>query len=87
MNTIYAEGMLQYRMNDATQDRVTIGKIVCLARTYKKHAKEMKSEVPKDPLLFLKPASAVIFDGDSVIIPQQSKCLHPMLSYRLQQYQ
>lgn len=76
MNTIYAEGMLQYRMNDATQDCVTIGKIVGLAKTYKKHAKEMKSEVPKDPLLFLKPASAVIFDGDSVIIPQQSNCLH-----------
>jgi len=76
MNTTHAEDMPQYRMDDATQDPVAIGKIICLARTYKKHAKEMKSEVPKDPLLFLKPASAVIFDGEAIIIPQKSKCLH-----------
>ena len=53
-----------------------IGKLICLARTYKKHAEEMNSKVPEDPLLFLKPASSVIFDGDSIIFPKMSKCLH-----------
>jgi acylpyruvate hydrolase len=53
-----------------------IGKLVCLARTYQKHAKEMNSDAPKKPLLFLKPASAVVFNGDSIVVPKMSKCLH-----------
>jgi 2-keto-4-pentenoate hydratase/2-oxohepta-3-ene-1,7-dioic acid hydratase in catechol pathway len=36
----------------------------------------MKSEVPKVPFLFFKPASSVIFDGDSIIYPDMSNCLH-----------
>jgi 2-keto-4-pentenoate hydratase/2-oxohepta-3-ene-1,7-dioic acid hydratase in catechol pathway len=55
---------------------LNIGKLICLARTYKKHAEEMKSEIPKVPFLFFKPASSVIFNGDSIIYPNMSKCLH-----------
>ena len=68
--------MTEYIFKDNVAENVTIGKLVCLARTYKKHAEEMKSEVPKEPLLFLKPASAVIFDEGSIITPKMSKCLH-----------
>ncbi len=55
---------------------INIGKIVCLARTYKKHAEEMKSELPENPLLFLKPASSVIFNGETIVKPKMSNCLH-----------
>ena len=68
--------MKQYIFKDKSHKKIPIGKIVCLARTYKKHAKEMKSEVPKDPLLFLKPSTSVIFDGESIIIPSISKSIH-----------
>lgn len=68
--------MVSYLFSDGKERDIRIGKLVCLARTYKKHAKEMKSEVPKTPFLFLKPASSVIFDGDSIIYPEMSKCLH-----------
>jgi len=68
--------MTNYRSKDKKTENLTIGKLVCLARTYRKHAEEMSSNVPKEPLLFLKPASAVIFDGDSIIIPKISNCLH-----------
>ena len=68
--------MTNYIFQDKTQRKIRIGKLVCLARTYKKHAKEMKSDVTKEPILFLKPASAVIFNEDSVIIPKISKTLH-----------
>lgn len=57
-------------------EQVNIGKIICLARTYKKHAQEMNAEVPKDPLLFLKPESSIIFNNSSIVIPKMSKCLH-----------
>jgi len=68
--------MKYYIFKDKSYKKILIGKIVCLARTYKKHAKEMKSEVPKDPLLFLKPASSVIFNEESIIFPEKSNCLH-----------
>jgi len=68
--------MVNYLFKDEYDDVVKIGKIVCLAKTYKKHAEEMNSTITKDPLLFLKPSSSVIFNYNSIIIPSKSKCLH-----------
>jgi 2-keto-4-pentenoate hydratase/2-oxohepta-3-ene-1,7-dioic acid hydratase in catechol pathway len=48
---------------------VTPSKIVCVGRNYADHAAELGNEVPKEPLLFLKPPSAVIGDGDDIILP------------------
>src|SRR5438445_9001889 len=47
-------------------------KIVCVGRNYAEHAAELGNEVPKEPLLFLKAPSALIFDGDAIVIPPQS---------------
>lgn len=67
--------MTNYRFQD-TPKHVRIGKIICLARTYKEHAREMNTTVTEDPLLFLKPVSSVIFDHGTIIIPALSHCLH-----------
>ncbi len=48
------------------------GKIVCIGRNYSAHAKELGNEVPKQPLLFLKPPSAVIGDGEPIVLPPES---------------
>jgi 2-keto-4-pentenoate hydratase/2-oxohepta-3-ene-1,7-dioic acid hydratase in catechol pathway len=68
--------MKKYQFADGNDRNIAIGKLVCLARTYKKHAEEMESKIPENPILFLKPASSVIFDGESIIIPEMSKCIH-----------
>ena len=68
--------MTNYIFKDKSRKKVAIGKLVCLARSYRKHAEEMHANVTEDPLLFLKPVSSVIFNGESVIIPRMSKCLH-----------
>jgi 2-keto-4-pentenoate hydratase/2-oxohepta-3-ene-1,7-dioic acid hydratase in catechol pathway len=47
-------------------------KIVCVGRNYAEHAKEMGNEVPTEPLLFLKAPSALILDGENIVIPEQS---------------
>jgi len=47
-------------------------KIVCVGRNYAEHAVELGNAVPKEPLLFLKAPSALIFDGDDIVIPRQS---------------
>jgi len=48
-------------------------KIVCIGRNYRDHAAELGNEVPKQPLLFLKPSSAVIAPGESIRVPEQSQ--------------
>lgn len=49
------------------------GKIVCIGRNYAAHAKEMGNEVPAVPMLFFKPASAVIGPGDPIRLPAASR--------------
>ena len=48
------------------------GKIVCVGRNYRDHAKELGNEVPKEPLIFLKPPSSVIGGGDPIVLPAVS---------------
>jgi 2-keto-4-pentenoate hydratase/2-oxohepta-3-ene-1,7-dioic acid hydratase in catechol pathway len=48
-------------------------KIVCVGRNYVEHAKELGNEVPKVPLIFFKPPSSIISNGDDIILPVQSK--------------
>ncbi len=48
-------------------------KIVCIGRNYAAHAKELGNEVPKEPLLFFKPPSAIIGPGEHVVLPTQSE--------------
>jgi 2-keto-4-pentenoate hydratase/2-oxohepta-3-ene-1,7-dioic acid hydratase in catechol pathway len=49
------------------------GKIICVGRNYAEHAKELGNDVPKVPLIFLKPPSSVIGPGDAIILPPQSQ--------------
>lgn len=44
-------------------------KIVCIGRNYREHAKELNHEIPTSPLIFLKPPSAVIANGDEIRRP------------------
>lgn len=48
-------------------------KIVCVGRNYREHAKELGNDVPKEPLIFLKPSSSIIGGGDRIRLPNQSK--------------
>lgn len=59
-----------------TDTQVTIGKIVCLARNYAEHARELGNETPAAPVLFMKPASSLIGDGETVRIPPYSQECH-----------
>lgn len=60
----------------ATNQEFPIGKIVCLARNYAEHARELGNETPAAPVLFMKPASSVIADGSAVRIPSYSQECH-----------
>jgi 2-keto-4-pentenoate hydratase/2-oxohepta-3-ene-1,7-dioic acid hydratase in catechol pathway len=48
-------------------------KIVALGLNYRDHAQEVKMELPKEPLLFLKPSTSVIGPGEAIVYPKMSK--------------
>jgi len=69
---------------DTTGERVPVGdavllapviprsKVVCVGKNYRDHAAEMGGEAPAEPLLFLKPNTAVIGPDDTIVRPRQS---------------
>ncbi|MEI7810955.1 MAG: fumarylacetoacetate hydrolase family protein [Ignavibacteria bacterium] len=53
------------------------GKIVCVGRNYEEHARELGHNEPDEfPIIFLKPASNIIFSGEKVVHPSYSNNLH-----------
>ena len=52
---------------------VVPSKIVCVGRNYATHAAELGNEMPKEPMLFLKPPSSLIGPGESIVIPRYSQ--------------
>jgi 2-keto-4-pentenoate hydratase/2-oxohepta-3-ene-1,7-dioic acid hydratase in catechol pathway len=49
---------------------VAPSKILCVGRNYAAHARELGNDVPKEPLLFLKPPSALCASGDAITLPR-----------------
>ena len=47
-------------------------KIVCVGRNYRDHAAELGNDVPKEPLIFLKPPSSLVGCGAAVLMPAVS---------------
>ncbi len=59
-----------------SKESITVGKIICIGQNYAEHAKEMNFEVPKSPVFFLKPSTAIIHSGDSIVLPSLSNDVH-----------
>ena len=55
---------------------VPAGKLLCIGRNYALHAAEMQSAIPAEPVVFLKPATALIQDGETVVLPSMSCEVH-----------
>ncbi|HEV7591243.1 MAG TPA: fumarylacetoacetate hydrolase family protein [Longimicrobium sp.] len=47
-------------------------KIVCVGRNYLEHARELGNDVPERPLVFLKPPSSLLADGEAIVLPPES---------------
>ncbi|MBK9174863.1 MAG: fumarylacetoacetate hydrolase family protein [Flavobacteriales bacterium] len=51
-------------------------KIICIGRNYGAHAKELGNAIPEEPVIFLKPESALIPQGGPIRLPSFSKEIH-----------
>jgi len=51
-------------------------KIICIGRNYADHAAEMNSPVPKQPMVFMKPPSAILVNNKPLYYPAFTENLH-----------
>ena len=51
-------------------------KIVCVGRNFREHCVELQNPVPKEPLIFLKPTSSYVCEGESIFIPSGCSNVH-----------
>lgn len=51
-------------------------KIICIARNYSEHAKELNNEIPEKPVFFLKPDTALLLKGRDFYLPEFSSDIH-----------
>ncbi len=59
-----------------TPQELPIGKILCIGRNYAEHIRELGNETPEAPVIFMKPATSVIHDGEQIVIPPYSRDCH-----------
>lgn len=52
------------------------GKVLCIGRNYAAHVREMGSDPDGDPVVFLKPSTALVEDGGAIVLPRQSADVH-----------
>lgn len=53
-----------------------VGIIYCIGRNYTEHAKELGNELPTEPVVFIKPATAHAISGSKISIPSYSNLMH-----------
>ena len=51
-------------------------KIICIGRNYAEHARELGNEIPENPVIFMKPDTAVLKKGSDFYIPEFSEDIH-----------
>ena len=69
----------QHQFLDGSHFPHALGKIVCVGRNYADHAKELNNPIPKQALLFIKPATAAVALEQPIAIPAgQGACHHEL---------
>jgi len=68
--------MREFYLEDKEGRTYQPSKIVCVGQNYLAHIRELGNEVPPEPVIFLKPPSALIGDGEQIILPELSNEVH-----------
>ena len=61
--------MYEHKWIDGSAVELPVGKVVCVGRNYAEHARELGNDVPAEPLLFIKPATALRDLNAPVMLP------------------
>ena len=63
-------------IDPSTKERLHVGKVLCIGRNYALHAAEMGAAVPKSPVVFLKPSTAIVRTQGTVVLPAVTSDVH-----------
>lgn len=66
----------QHRHADGTAIALPAGKVVCVGRNYAEHAKELNNPVPAEPILFIKPRTAIVRMDQPIRVPRGQGACH-----------
>ncbi len=66
----------QHQYLDGATPSLPMGKVVCVGRNYAEHARELNNPVPSEPLLFIKPATAVVPLAGGFHLPSGRGAVH-----------
>jgi 5-carboxymethyl-2-hydroxymuconate isomerase len=55
---------------------IRVGKIICVGQNYMRHIEELNSIRSKDPLIFMKPSTAILPEGKEINLPDFSNDVH-----------
>lgn len=66
----------QHVRTDGSAIELPVGKVVCVGRNYVAHAQELNNPVPTEPLLFMKPSTALVPMSEPVRVPQGRGSVH-----------
>lgn len=53
-----------------------VANIFCIGRNYREHIRELNHALPKEPVVFLKPTSALLAEGEPIVLPAFSQAVH-----------
>lgn len=59
-----------------SKEQFRVNKIFCIGKNYEEHAREMLSDIPDVPVVFMKPTTAVISSHETIVIPSISQQAH-----------
>lgn len=71
---------MSYIILKRSKEKISVSKILCVGANYSDHIAEMNPgkplELPKEPVIFMKPPSAIIHDGGSILYPNVNSEMH-----------
>lgn len=57
-------------------EKIPVRTLYCIGRNYAAHASELNNPIPSAPIVFIKPATTIIQNGDDIVIPAASNDVH-----------
>lgn len=66
----------QHAFLDSGTIDLPVGKVVCIGRNYAAHAAELNNPVPTEPLLFMKPSTAIVPMTEEITLPKGQGSVH-----------
>lgn len=66
----------QHSFDDGTSCELPPGKVVCVGRNYVEHIKELNNPLPTEPVLFIKPSTALQAFSEDIVIPSYTENCH-----------